>query len=185
MTHVHMIKNRKTGLFSTGGMYPSFGKTNGKMWTTTGKLNQHLSQLGHSGIRKFYADCDLVSYELKDPLTSDLAEMAEKAERKENLVKLHKNDNFAALVLSIEQKNQTEEYRWIVHQRVQPHKQTRFRLDMTAMLKEFGIKKNTYRVSGETFAFKNKIDAAKFRISALYEHFSYDATTLKDIDLTK
>jgi hypothetical protein len=42
----YKIRDRKTGLYSTGGKPPSWSK-NGKTWTTVGGLMNHLSYLKH------------------------------------------------------------------------------------------------------------------------------------------
>lgn len=39
---VYKIRDLKTGLFSSGGSYPTWSK-NGKIWTTLGKCKSHLS----------------------------------------------------------------------------------------------------------------------------------------------
>jgi len=38
---MYKIRDIKTGLFSSGGMYPSWSK-NGKIWSTLGKMSSHL-----------------------------------------------------------------------------------------------------------------------------------------------
>lgn len=53
------LRDRNTGLFSSGGISPRWSKR-GKVWTTSG-LNQHLSMIRHMKSDKYnpYADCDL------------------------------------------------------------------------------------------------------------------------------
>ena len=88
---LYMIRRRKDGLFSTGGVWPTFA-TNGKMWRSMGSLNGHLSQVysiqlsrGEDGrksvlsIEKFadmthnpYYECDLVEVELKHEIVKDI-----------------------------------------------------------------------------------------------------------------
>ena len=66
----YKIRRRFDGLFSTGGMSPSFNKI-GKVWKKLGHFKSHLAQIRpyrDSGIGqnfgKEYKDCEVVEYEM-------------------------------------------------------------------------------------------------------------------------
>ena len=81
----YKIRNRKTGLFSRGGMSPRFDKK-GKVWKKPGHITSHLNQLSPKSA--IYADCDRVTFEVTVvetealPLASVIAERQEKARKK-------------------------------------------------------------------------------------------------------
>lgn len=59
------IKNTKTGLFSKGGYNPVFS-VEGKIFAKRGHITSHLSQLDADMVKKYYADCIVVEYELSE-----------------------------------------------------------------------------------------------------------------------
>ncbi len=48
---VYKVRDRETGLFSTGGTYPSWTK-NGKAWPSRGALKSHLTMWADMGYKK-------------------------------------------------------------------------------------------------------------------------------------
>lgn len=60
---MYKIINPDTGLFSTGGMTPSWSKT-GKIWSHRGHVTSHLSQFSERDKQTYYSNCKVVEYEL-------------------------------------------------------------------------------------------------------------------------
>lgn len=52
---------RSDGLFSTGGMYPSF---KGKIWDKRNHVTNHLNQFSERDKKDYYSDCKVVEYEV-------------------------------------------------------------------------------------------------------------------------
>lgn len=59
---------RPDGMFSKGGMDPTFSKT-GKTWRTMGHVNSHLNQVRGPQ----YFNCEIVEYEMVEVSTSNVA----------------------------------------------------------------------------------------------------------------
>lgn len=57
---MYKIRNKTTGLFSTGGAYPRWTKR-GKVWTATHHIRSHLKSNAEYK-KNFYADAEVVSY---------------------------------------------------------------------------------------------------------------------------
>jgi hypothetical protein len=57
------IKNTETGLFSSGGTWPSWSKE-GKTWSKRGHVTSHLSQLSEREKKPWYTDCVVEEYEM-------------------------------------------------------------------------------------------------------------------------
>lgn len=58
----YMIKNKKTGLFSSGGSYPKWGEK-GKMWKQRNHATAHISQFVTAKHRfKEYENAELVEF---------------------------------------------------------------------------------------------------------------------------
>ena len=57
------IRRRTDGLFSKGGVEPTFSKT-GKVWKRRGDVSGHLSQLNRRTIREFYENCEVVEFSI-------------------------------------------------------------------------------------------------------------------------
>jgi hypothetical protein len=51
---VYKVRNKETGLFSTGGMTPSFNKR-GKTWTQINHVKSHLTQFRSSSNISYYS----------------------------------------------------------------------------------------------------------------------------------
>ena len=49
---IYKIQSKQTGLYSTGGVSPSFSKT-GKVWKNIGHLRNHINVLDPHGKRKY------------------------------------------------------------------------------------------------------------------------------------
>jgi hypothetical protein len=66
MTTVYKIRNKDTGLFSTGGTYPRWTKA-GKVWKQKGHLTVHLTMI-EKNVRpaRYGADCEVVEYEITE-----------------------------------------------------------------------------------------------------------------------
>jgi hypothetical protein len=79
---VYKIRNKITGLFSTGGMEPKFNKK-GKVWNGIGPLKNHLHQFDHvyhydydthigyytDETQKVYKDCEIIEYDLETSMS--------------------------------------------------------------------------------------------------------------------
>ena len=52
------IRDKETGLYSKGGMYPMWSKT-GKVWKRQGHLSSHFSQLS-ANARDFYKNAEVI-----------------------------------------------------------------------------------------------------------------------------
>lgn len=87
---IYKIRSREDGLYSCGGMDPSFSKK-GKTWNSVGSLKNHLNIVSDTSV---YADCDVIEIEVRHteavstPAAQWVAEMqarkaAEKREREE------------------------------------------------------------------------------------------------------
>lgn len=62
---VYKIRNKKTGLFSSGGIKPKWSKI-GKLWTQKSHLLLHLKQFSKYEAEKIYKNCEIVCYEMKE-----------------------------------------------------------------------------------------------------------------------
>lgn len=62
-TFVYKIRNKLTGRFSTGGLYPKWRKT-GKVWNSKSNLARHLTLFGEGGVWSFYKNCEILEYEV-------------------------------------------------------------------------------------------------------------------------
>jgi hypothetical protein len=183
MMHVNMIRNKKTGLFSTGGSSPTFS-TKGKIWPSSTALNGHLSSLGNSYIAKVYADCEIIAFELVEPsATLDITEMLAREARKTSLKKMHPQGSFMELLDRLYQKDLIKQFPWVVHIDTNWDIAKKLPSDVKEVLKNFKISKTNYRTSDSTFAFANKDDAAKFRLGiSAYTTFAYNGITLLKVE---
>jgi hypothetical protein len=76
----YKIREKSTGLYSTGGYSPSF-KTLGKIWPL-GFLKTHLRQLQKNNDLHIYKDCELVLFtENKDPSNITLRDLVDPLEQ--------------------------------------------------------------------------------------------------------
>lgn len=60
---IYRIRNRETGLFSTGGKHPTWSK-NGKIWKTLGHVKSHMSQVSHLFIEEYISQSEVIEYEV-------------------------------------------------------------------------------------------------------------------------
>jgi hypothetical protein len=65
------IRNKTTGLFSTGGESPGFRKA-GKVWTNRGGVTSHLGLVARIG--QVYADCEIVEFEMVEVRVTTIQE---------------------------------------------------------------------------------------------------------------
>lgn len=56
---VYKIKRKSDGLFSKGGMDPSFGER-GKVWTSRAAMSLHLNQFKYP--ESIYEGCEIIEY---------------------------------------------------------------------------------------------------------------------------
>ena len=80
---IYKIRRKSDGLFSTGGMCPSFNKV-GKVWKQIGHFKSHLAQLkpyGNQPIGKNFAseyrNCEVVEYEMVEQGTYSVMDIVE------------------------------------------------------------------------------------------------------------
>jgi len=64
---IYKIRNRDTGLFSTGGTYPRWEKV-GKVWKARNHLTNHLTTVAVEGV--YGSNADVVEYEVTEQATS-------------------------------------------------------------------------------------------------------------------
>ena len=76
MAFVYKIRNKTTGLFSTGGAWPNWSKK-GKLWTGLGPLANHLGLVRDNA----YKDAELVTFELIEQIV-DVQTIAEANENR-------------------------------------------------------------------------------------------------------
>lgn len=182
--YVHMIRQKSNPeMFSNGGMYPSFSKK-GKMWTSAGALNGHISQVPEKTLRKTYKDAEIVTFELKETAVLDMTEAFARMERKQMLAKMHVGGGFMELLDKLYQAELVSKYKWIVHITYKQYKIDELLKEAKEVLKTFKISKTNYRTSERTWAFANKDDAAKFRLAMSgHNTHSYNGETLLEIDV--
>lgn len=64
---IYKIRNKETGLFSTGSAYPRWTKT-GKSWAHMGHLNRHLTMCKDGSnpewYKRQYGNCEIVTFEI-------------------------------------------------------------------------------------------------------------------------
>lgn len=60
---VYKIRRKSDGLFSSGGMEPTFSEK-GKTWAQRGHLSNHFAQFNKSEINHVYGDCEVVVLEV-------------------------------------------------------------------------------------------------------------------------
>jgi hypothetical protein len=83
----YKVKNLRTGLYSTGGLYPGFNKT-GKVWKSRSALMIHLSQFNN----KQYAQCKnpymdddfIIEEEIFKKTSSSITNLRDEIERLQN-----------------------------------------------------------------------------------------------------
>lgn len=61
-TVIYKVRRQTDGLYSTGGIAPTFSEK-GKVWNTLGALKNHLNLLNKSGA-SCYQDCEIVPIEV-------------------------------------------------------------------------------------------------------------------------
>lgn len=81
ITKFYQIKDKNTGLFSTGGMSPRWTKK-GKIWKGTGPLRAHLNQFIHTDYRspmypypkinKIPDNWEIVEIEIQETITNTI-----------------------------------------------------------------------------------------------------------------
>lgn len=59
---IYKIRDKQTGLFSTGGLYPKWSKI-GKVWKTQGNLKSHLNMLQECGFLSQYNNTEVIELE--------------------------------------------------------------------------------------------------------------------------
>lgn len=68
----YKIRNKRTGLYSTGGKFPDWTKK-GKSWATLGHVAAHLNQhVGTNYQSWIYANCEVVTFVLVEESTEDI-----------------------------------------------------------------------------------------------------------------
>jgi hypothetical protein len=90
---VYKIRDKGTGLYSTGGTHPNWSET-GKVWKRPGDVTSHLNMIAHytPGQRRHimvstYGNAELVEFELTErelsakPVINHIIERKEKLER--------------------------------------------------------------------------------------------------------
>ena len=65
---LYKIRDKETGLFSSGGSSPHWTK-NGKRWSTLGYLHSHLNQFKNGYRIEFYKNAEVVEAEVSEVLT--------------------------------------------------------------------------------------------------------------------
>lgn len=97
---LYKIRNKETGLFSTGGVAPRWTKL-GKTWNSIGTFKSHLTLVGDRyestwGTDRFkglsidtdiYKDCEVVEVEFKECKVSDIKEFLEENKKKKPKIK--------------------------------------------------------------------------------------------------
>lgn len=61
ITKLYKIRNRETGLYSSGGQWPSWSRA-GKTWTNLGPLRSHLAQ--HLGDKNYHKGTDMSQWQV-------------------------------------------------------------------------------------------------------------------------
>lgn len=75
----YKIRNRITGLYSTGGKFPDWTKK-GKSWSSLGHIAAHLSQhVGKNYQNWIYANCEIVTFSLVEEATEEITPHITKA----------------------------------------------------------------------------------------------------------
>lgn len=68
----YKIRNRRTGLYSTGGKFPDWTKK-GKSWASLGHIAAHLSQhVGENYQNWIYANCEIVTFALIEEAAEEI-----------------------------------------------------------------------------------------------------------------
>jgi len=182
MPTVFMIRHIPTGKYSLGGMTPGFSDRGGRIWTSAGSFSGHLGMFKIEQLAQHYKDCEFLSFDLSQPTTQqDVNAFVRRAKLKDKLTAKHRDPTFAPFIDKLDRDNLAEKFQWVV---LIDGYQDRDRKQEMAKeaIKRLKIKRDSYRTSGLTFAFANKMDAAKFRLSISGDTFSYDSTTLLAVD---
>lgn len=180
MAYVHMIRQIATGKFSTGGATPRF-TSKGKQWTSTNSLNCHLRLFTNEQLAKVYKGCELVAYELTESASDTIADIVERRRRKDALQDLVPSRDFVDFIDKLDKDDKTKDFPWVVHvdhYGVYSSRLETLKASVKETLNTLGIKKSGYRNGGLSFAFSNKTDAAKFRISIVGTTYTFDSRTL-------
>ena len=62
---VYKLRNKKTGLFSLGGLYPKYNKS-GKIWKRMSDLKLHLSMFDSNRDKEYLDLVEIVEYEMQE-----------------------------------------------------------------------------------------------------------------------
>lgn len=165
MAYIYRIRQKSTGLYSTGGFYPSkFNKT-GKTWLSLNAVSTHIAGYANSlewykkndkkAFKDPYEDCELVKIKLIEDEVKSMSDLLERSRRLKTLTKKYGED-LKILVDKIE-KDDDPQFLWIVVSNRQN--------DFNKIIKQMKFKRADYRYCGKAFAFRNKDAAAMFRIS--------------------
>jgi hypothetical protein len=171
-----MIRNKTTGLFSTGGAMPGFSKK-GKMWTSTNSFSGHLALFDNERMIRHYSDCEFVTYELNEIATQDVAETIIRNDRKEKL-RAEFGRAFSDFIDSLDKRNKLDVFPWIV--RVVGSRFTGAVDAGATAIKLNKIKKQNYASMQSNYAFASKQDAMMFRLSVGMDTIAFDTKTFTD-----
>lgn len=166
MAYIYRIRQKSTGLYSTGGFFPSKFSKAGKTWHSLNAVSTHISgylssvewhkkQYNRSKIKDPYEDCELVKIKLLEDELTPMISVIQRNQRLKSLTKQYGED-LKTLVDKIEKEDEPE-HLWIVVAKRQN--------DFSKIIKQMKFKRADYRFSGKAFAFRNKDAAAMFRIS--------------------
>lgn len=115
---IYRIRQRSTGLWSSGGSSPTFGKR-GKTWDQIGHLSSHMTSLldsqGKKPIPKVYDDAEVVEFVLAETVarTFDARQMLERKKRAILIQKQHGYE-LSDLVTKLEKEERIDTYRWCI-----------------------------------------------------------------------
>lgn len=160
---IYRIRDRRTGLWSSGGGAPKFGKR-GKTWDSLAHVSSHISCVGRvrEDVADQYGHAEVVEYVIteQESRTIDVMGLVDRKLRQEALYDAF-GRSVSDLVSSLEKQGQENTFRWIITV-------THMGSDPEEWLKGFkglGIRRSDYRTTGNAYAFSSKDAAIKAKLS--------------------
>lgn len=189
MPTVFMIRNKTTGLYCMGGNGNVF-KERGKVWSSTISFSAFLGNFKLDELGTTFADCEFLSFDLSTPTTTqDVNTFVKRAKLKIAITEQYSDPNFTAFVDKLDKENLSAKFPWIVYivPAANGRSLTKDQADVFAApakdaIKRLKIKRENYRTSSTAFAFADKGDAFKFRLSLTDVTLVFETETLLAVD---
>jgi hypothetical protein len=171
---IYRIRQRSTGLWSSGGSDPKFGKR-GKTWDQIGHLSSHMTSLldsqGRKAITNVYDDAEVVEFVLaeSESRTFDARQMLERKKRAILIQKKHGYE-LSDLITKLEKGERIESYRWcVVFPAYNNGKWAQDDISAWFKTNKGLLKRDNHVRIRTTYAFNDRSLAAQIRLSSPFD----------------